>query len=179
HPARGVKRSDRSPTQAATLFLVVAPVEDVPLPAAGNDALGHACTDELVQPIVEREGLGEDLLGPGEEEVLVANLPEAFVGNGFHQGVRQERQPALGERHRTKPRAFASRCLTSCSTRRRSSSSRRIPGAPCRTRRAASAAASRSISASCSKLWVRIWAKRAWIRSSGATRSSTCAAASR
>src|SRR5437667_75457 len=166
-------------TQLAALLLVVAAVEDVPLAAAGDHALRHAGAGKLVEAAVEGEALGEPALRLGEEEPLVADAPELLTRDGLQEGVGQEREARLGERHSANPRCCAMRCFTSCSTRRRSRSSRRTPGAPLRTRRSASALASRSISASSSKLRPRIAAKRVRIVSSGAVGSSSWACTSR
>src|SRR5882724_7108722 len=164
--------------QLAALLLVVAAVEDVPFAAAGDHALRHAGTRELVEAAVEGEALGEPALRLGEEEPLVADTPELLTRDGLQEGVGQEREARLGERHSGNPRCCALRCFTSCSTRRRSRSSRRTPGAPLRTRRSASALASRSISASSSKLRLKIAAKRVRIVSSGAVGSSSWACTS-
>src|SRR5207245_9417771 len=170
---------NRLSTQLAALLLVVAAVEDVPLAAAGDHALRHAGARELVQAAVEGEALGEPALRLGEEEPLVADAAGLLSRDGLQEGVGQEREARLGERHSANPRCCAMRCFTSCSTRRRSRSARRTPGAPLRTRRSASALASRSISASSSKLRARIAAKRARIVSSGASGSSSWACTSR
>src|SRR5262249_11108633 len=150
------------------LLLVVAPVEDVPLAAAGKHPLRHAGPGELVEPAVEREPVAQGALRLGQEEPVVADLAERLVDEGPQDRGREERARGRGARHSAPPLALAMRCFTSCSTRRRSSSSRRTPGAPCRTTRAASAWASASISASSVKLRFRIAATRARIASSGA-----------
>src|SRR5437870_4774253 len=170
---------DGSAPELSPFLLVVTAVEHVPLAAPRHHPLGHPPPRQLVEALVEREALGQEALGLGEEQPLAADAPEPVGGYRLHDGVRQEGAPALRERHSANPRRSAIRCLTSCSTRRRSSSSRRTPGAPRRTTRSASAAASRSISASSSKLRARSAAKRACTASSGTSSVSTSAATSR
>src|SRR5437870_6690055 len=170
---------DGSAPELSPFLLVVTAVEHVPLAAPRHHPLGHPPPRQLVEALVEREALGQEALGLGEEQPLAADAPEPVGGYRLHEGVRQEGEPALRERHRTNPRRSAMRCLTSCSTRRRSRSSRRTPGAPLRTTRSASAEASRSISASSSKLRVRSAAKRACTAASGTSSVTTSAATSR
>src|SRR2546427_3321241 len=88
----------RLSTQLAALLLVVAAVEDVPFAAAGDRALRHAGTRELVEAAVEGEALGEPALPLGEEEPLVADVPELLTRDGLQEGVGQEREARLGER---------------------------------------------------------------------------------
>src|SRR5581483_7846702 len=175
HHARSVKIGGGSASELPALLLVVPSIEDVPLAASGDDPLRHPGAGQLVEPTVEREPVGERTLRLGEEQALVADPPELLGPDRLQERVREERQAGLGERHSGKPFVFAIRCFTSCSTRRRSRSSRRTPGAPWRTTRSASACASRSISASSSKFRARIASKRARTVSSGASSSSTCA----
>src|SRR5207253_5251860 len=179
HGVPAVKEVGGSPPELSPLLLVVPAVEDVPLPAPGEDALRHPPPRQLIEALVEREALGEDALRLGEEQPLAAHAAEPFRADSLQDGVRQEGQSALRQVQRTNPRRSAIRCLTSCSTRRRSRSSRRMPGAPRRTTRSASAAASRSISASSSKLRARSAAKQACTFSSGTSSARTSAATSR
>src|SRR5262245_39125721 len=161
------------------LLVVVLSIEDVPFAAARQHALGHARTYELVEAIVGREGGDQRALGLVEEQAVAAHPSELLVENAPLERVRQERQPALRQVHSTNPRALARRCFTSCSTRRRSRSSRRTPGAPCRTSFSASAIASRSIASSSSKFFVSSATKRARTRSSGTSSWTTSASTRR
>src|SRR6266481_508964 len=102
----------RLSAQLAALLLVVAAVEDVPFAAAGDHALRHAGTRELIEAAVEGETLGEPALRLGEEEPLVADVPELLTRDGLQEGVGQEREARLGERHSGNPRCCAMRCFT-------------------------------------------------------------------
>src|SRR5258708_4651453 len=75
----------RLSTQLAALLLVVAAVEDVPFAAAGDHALRHAGTRELIEAAVEGETLGEPALRLGEEEPLVADVPELLTRDGLQE----------------------------------------------------------------------------------------------
>src|SRR5262249_53993703 len=124
------------------LFLVVFPVEYVPLAASRRHSLRHPCARELIEAAIEGERVGEGTLGLVQEQAVVPDPSQLLLHDAAHEGMRQVREPSLGQGHRTNPRAFAIRCLTSCSTLRRSRSSRRTPGAPRRTIFSASAIAS-------------------------------------
>src|SRR5262249_23968663 len=146
---------------------------DVPVAAAGHHVLRHAGAGQAIELAVERELLGERLLRFGEEVMLASHGAELAVDDGLHQHVREMRDAAFGQAHSTNPRAFAMRRSPSCSTLRRSRSSRFTPGAPWRTSFSASAIACRSISASSSKFFVSTATKRAFTVASGAESVTT------
>src|SRR5882724_4223715 len=96
HLARRVKRR-ASAAELAALFVVVSPVEHVPLAAARDHPLGHARARQLVEALVERETVGEDALRLTEEETLASDFPEFLRGHRLQEGVREEREAGLGE----------------------------------------------------------------------------------
>src|SRR5213594_4323886 len=128
HVKRGPGLGAGSAAELAALLLVVPAVEHVPLSAARNDPLRHAGARQLVETAVEVEAVGERPLGLVQEQTLVADGAQLLGADRLQERVGEEGEAPFGQSHRTNPRAWATRWRTSCSTLRRSRSSRRTPG---------------------------------------------------